>query len=577
MTLVLMHSIPAAVSQKAVPFIVRAGPYVALALLPTAIDKITQHFFNSSSSSCWSSYIPGLLLFGVVCIACPQVRLISTISYLFCTALNLKREWTRVQIRRCRQELEMCAKWDQGKDQRMKLLNILVQEAKKCKTYPKEYQEIVKIFFEHFSLLPSEIEKKFVIKTHRKLLEVCPVEEQGKDQHIKLLRSLVQQAKKFKWSSKEHREMRKVFCHYLPVSTLESYLSKDEKRSALEDLSEIQVNQSQFQMENLLGAEDQRVQLLEDLIHQACLEACPAGAEGRDQRMRFLSSLVEEAKQYPWRSEKHIEIANIFFEHFSLLPLEDRFPIREGKEDVKQLFISLEKYTHKMNWSDPVTDRIHQFQQLLSPVQEERFVKILPLHFISFTRLAGIREVSRREASMNDHDFKSLFDFYVGVKGGQYILHNGAEAFIQGISTPLLKRVLDHYSDHFHLAENIVRAFKTIPFLEEAQEKLLTFIEWYPKYQAKWNPYRQAHRLFFILSMAVAVIERSPVSCFKRLREREIGSLRKTELSAAVLEQMVRGCIPKKYSSWDVFAADLQNCDREEGEKQLSKFFQREN
>ncbi len=303
---------------------------------------------------------------------------------------------------------------------------------------------------------------------------------------------------------------------------------------------------------------------------EASLEACPQGLAGRDQRIKLLGSLIATAEGYEWRSKEHERISKIFFKHFPLLPPEDCFPQGKGNEKIKELFSKAEIVLCRKNWSGYFKTTLDSFQKQLPPSQKERFLTLMPLDLVGCDDQASICELNRRnaEGQLDNATFEKFFDH--PVKNG-YFLYNGS-VFIQWISPQLLERILNHYQNNFHINGNIVSAFNEIESFSEACQKLFIFANWYSTHANSWTPYRQAHRLFFILDMAASLLAKNPCSGFKKLTGREIQSSNSS--NALLTPSIIRSWIPAKYSSWDVFAADLEDCDKAKGKETLAKFFE---
>jgi hypothetical protein len=267
-----------------------------------------------------------------------------------------------------------------------------------------------------------------------------------------------------------------------------------------------------------------------------------------------LQALSSLAINYKWRSDAHKKIAEIFYKSLPKLPKEQLFPEGEPTKEMKQLFVELAKnMSHSPHWNDPAFDELHCFCKTLTPMQGERFLKLVPLSFIPPSTVAGIHEMSRRFnlGQIKEQDFKEHFDFYF--QGVQYLITNGAYFFFEGVSVQLLARLLDVYSTEFHIDYQAHNALKAVSSLAGAHRKLMLLVNWYSKNSSRWNPFQQAHRLIILLGMAQSLLSRIKVPNLQQLNSRQMkGSGR------ILTPSMTRGWIPEKYKSWSKLCKDAQ-------------------
>ncbi len=315
------------------------------------------------------------------------------------------------------------------------------------------------------------------------------------------------------------------------------------------------------------------------------LKTCPQGIAGRDQRIQLLSSLLKtEGEDYAMVREKfdwdlppktffQCFVSEIFFQHFPLLPLEECFPVKEGNEEIKKLFLELKRGMGEHCEKDLEED-LNSFQKTLSPTQKARFITLLPLDLVGCDDQIGICELNRRNANgeLDDTKFKGFFDIFMIWTFPSHFF-NSTHPFIQWVSPQLLKRIINHYHSNFYFTEGTALSFNNIESFSDACQKLFVFVDWYSKFRKE-----DINQLFFILKIAAMLLERHSCSVLKKLKEREIQPLNPSNIR--LTPSMVSSWIPAKYRSWDVFLAALpagsylDSKRRKEAAERLAKFFE---
>jgi hypothetical protein len=264
-----------------------------------------------------------------------------------------------------------------------------------------------------------------------------------------------------------------------------------------------------------------------------------------------------DAEYHRCRNE-NAAIALLFIEELKKLPEEQLFPVHADPL-LKSLFKQVDKKSPRtVVGLDQFYNAIVGYCKTLSPEQEERFLKLLPINYMDWQSPATIRELSHRyytgelsEAQWDNHHQPSdLYRWF----------HWNTPLFFQNISVPLLEKILKS-SDHISLDLNheTVKAFQSMPLTADTYYKFLLMVNWYSTQASEKNlPQKdRAISLFCILTIANNLFDK--VKIFQVIQRQETTRLTRTELHFLALLPVVPSWIPKIFRdakdkpSWDKF------------------------